>query len=194
MKKIKNIEQLTDNKWLNLYSAHYEKGNGDDFVYYFASRRKDDDLIINGSQKLDAVRILPYYKKDGKTYIVLIKEFRHALNQYIYSTPAGLIDIGESPEQAAVREVAEEIGATVVNLELAQKGAFSSAGLTDEKIMVFNAEVVLDKHQKLEDSEDITFFSIPFKDILSFVDSNNFGMQSALHLKMFYYKNANEME
>lgn len=193
MKKFLNTEKLTNNKWLNLYKANYQLSSNQNFIYYFASRRDEKNLTINGNEKLDAVRILPYYKKDNKIYIVVIKEFRHPLNKYIYSTPAGLIDDGETPEIAAVRELEEEIGASVVKMELAQKGSYTSAGLTDEKIVAFDAEIKLDKQQKLEDSEDITFVSILLDDIIDFVNNNEFGLQSALHLKMFYYKNINNM-
>ena len=188
MKKIKSVEKLTNNKWLNLYQVNYQLDDNKQLSYYFASRRKESDVALMCDDKIDAVRILPYYKKDGKIYVVLIKEFRYPINSYIYSTPAGLVDDGELPEEAAKREVSEEIGASVLNINLVQKGAYSSAGLTDEKIAVYEAEVVLDKSQNLGDGEDISFLCLPLENILDFVDNNNFGMQSALHLKMFYYK------
>jgi len=193
MKKFLNVEKITNNKWLNLYSANYKLPNGKNYVYYFASRRNDKNLTIKGSNYLDAVRVLPYYKQNNKTYVVVIKEFRHPLDKYIYSTPAGLIDEGETPKIAAIREVEEEIGASVLNLKLVQQGAYTSAGLTDEKIAIFEAEIKLDKQQKLEESEEITFLSIPVEEIINFVDNNEFCLQSALHLKMFYYKNINNI-
>ena len=193
MKKFLNVEKITNNKWLNLYSANYRLPSGKNYVYYFASRRNGKNLTIKGSNYLDAVRVLPYYKQNNKTYVVVIKEFRHPIDKYIYSTPAGLIDEGETSKISAIREVEEEIGASVLNLKLVQQGAYTSAGLTDEKNVIFEAEIKLDKQQKLEESEEITFLSIPVEEIINFVDNNEFCLQSALHLKMFYYKNINNI-
>ena len=51
--------------------------------------------------------------------IVLIRQYRYAINAWLWELPAGSVDEGETPEQAAVRECHEEIGqvpSTVVRL------------------------------------------------------------------------------
>ena len=40
--------------------------------------------------------------------VLLQKEFRMATNNWVYNFPAGLIDEGETPEEAAIRELKEE--------------------------------------------------------------------------------------
>ena len=40
--------------------------------------------------------------------ILVCKEFRYPLNDFCYEFPAGLIDEGETPEEAAIRELKEE--------------------------------------------------------------------------------------
>lgn len=189
MKKLVKIEKLTNNKWLNLFVAKYVTESGGNYNYFFASRRSLEDLSARKREKVDAVRILPYLKENGKTYVVLIKEFRHAINDYIYSTPAGLIDEGENSTQAAVRELGEEIGASVVKIQRVLNPGYSSAGLTDECIECFEAEVKLDKKQKLDASEDISYFKIEVEKLPEFIKKNKFGLQSALMLRCFYFEN-----
>lgn len=59
---------------------------------------------------------------------------------WILELPAGVIDEGESEEQAAKRELLEELGYKVDNLEKIYRGHLSPGVLT-EKITLFYAEV-----------------------------------------------------
>lgn len=192
MKHIKNINKVTDLRYLNLYQAIYDV-DGKEFVYNFASRRDVGKLVCEGFDKVDAVRILPFTIKDNEIYVVLIKEFRYPLNTYIYSTPAGLVDNGEDTINSAKREVEEEIGGKVLNIYKVQGMAYSSAGLTDETLECYEAEVELSGKQALEEFEDIDYELVKLDDLLSFIDSHKFGMQSALQLREFYYKKKLEM-
>ena len=189
MNKLLKIKKITNNKWLNLYDAEYHCDSGDTITYHFASRRKMKDISLNDNKKVDAVRILPYLIENNKKYVVLIKEFRYVINDYIYSTPAGLIDANETPETAAKREIEEEIGASVVSIKETLKSSYTSVGLTDETIACFEAQVKLNKTQHLDRNEEITYFKLPFDDLLEFIENNNLDFQSAVLLKSFYYQN-----
>lgn len=48
----------------------------------------------------------------ASTDIILVFQYRYAIGKRLLEIPAGKIEIGESPEQAALREMAEEIGYT----------------------------------------------------------------------------------
>ena len=131
---------------------------------------------------------MPFIKRNGKTFVVLIKEFRYAIGKYIYSTPAGLVDKGETSLTAAKRELKEEIGANVVFIERIQKASYSSAGLTDETLECFNAEVELTLPQSLEETEDIKLQLVELDKLPDFIKTHDFGLQSALQLRAFYYE------
>ena len=68
--------------------------------------------------------------------VILIRQYRYAVNQWLWELPAGSVDEGETPEQAARRECHEEIGQlpdTVVRL-----GAmFPTPGYCDEEMFFF---------------------------------------------------------
>lgn len=57
----------------------------------------------------DSVGILPI---DEHGDVHLIKEYYAAVNERLYSLPKGTVEAGETPQQAAVREMQEEIGLT----------------------------------------------------------------------------------
>jgi ADP-ribose pyrophosphatase len=68
--------------------------------------------------------------------VILIKQFRYPVNRFLWELPAGSVDPGELPEQAARRECHEEIGLvpqTVVRLT----ALFPTPGYCDEEMIFF---------------------------------------------------------
>ena len=52
-------------------------------------------------------------------HIVLIRQYRYALDRWIWELPAGSLEPGEDPAAAAARECEEEIGLVPTNVEFA---------------------------------------------------------------------------
>ncbi len=153
--KLKSIYKQTDNKYLNMYLAKYETENGEK-KYQFASRRNEEDLSAYLEQdKADAIKVLPYFKANNKINVVLIKEFRYPINKFIYGITAGIVEAGESEEETVKKELKEEIGAETISIKKTDNISYSSAGMTDETLSCFEAEVKLTGFQLLEKHEDI---------------------------------------
>jgi ADP-ribose pyrophosphatase len=72
--------------------------------------------------------------------MVITREYRVPLNDYEYGFPAGLIDAGESVEQATRRELWEETGLTVGRFIKMSPPIYSSAGMTDESVTMVYVE------------------------------------------------------
>ena len=70
--------------------------------------------------------------------VVLIRQFRHATDDFIYEVPAGRIDPGESAEQCAARELAEETGYQASRIDRLTT-IYTTPGFTDERIHLFMA-------------------------------------------------------
>ena len=83
-----------------------------------------------------AVCILPV---DGQGRVYLVRQYRHAVGQMILEAPAGLMEPGETPEQAAERELREETGAKGKLTFLGQY--LSSPGFCEEVVNLFLARV-----------------------------------------------------
>lgn len=82
-----------------------------------------------------SVAALPVHA-DGR--IVLIRQYRHAVDQLLWEIPAGRLDPGETPEQGAQREIEEEVGQCAGHLE--PIGLFyTTPGFCDEIMHLFRA-------------------------------------------------------
>lgn len=68
--------------------------------------------------------------------VMLVRQYRYAVNAFLWELPAGSVDEGETPDQAARRECHEEIGlvpATVVRLS----AMYPTPGYCDEEMVFF---------------------------------------------------------
>lgn len=78
---------------------------------------------------------------------------RPAINQTTWELPAGLIDEGETPLEAAKRELAEEVQLTG-DLELITQ-FYSSPGFTNEKLYLFAAKNLSEAYAEPDTDENI---------------------------------------
>lgn len=70
--------------------------------------------------------------------VLLIRQFRHAADRFIWEVPAGRLDPGESPKHCAERELEEEAGMRAGRLERLTT-ILTTPGFTDERIHLFAA-------------------------------------------------------
>ena len=116
----------------------------------FGQERKWD--MVSRTNSVNAVMIVPFY--EGK--LVVTREFRVAVGGWEYSFPAGLVEAGDSAEEAAHRELYEETGLEIRKILAVSPPVHNSPGLSDEAVTLVYAEVggtVSQEH--LEASEDI---------------------------------------
>lgn len=138
MIEIKASKKLTDEKWLNLFDVRYVAKNGNEKSWKIASRKQEPKCVTRRYDQPDAVIIVPFHK--AKDQLVITREYRVPLNDYEYGFPAGLVDAGESVEQAAQRELMEETGFSVSRIIKISPPIYSSAGMTDESVAMVYVE------------------------------------------------------
>jgi ADP-ribose pyrophosphatase len=74
----------------------------------------------------------------GPGSVILVRQYRFPVNQWLWELPAGSVEEGEEPEAAARRECHEEIG--LVPAALLRLGSFYPApGYGDEEMVFFKA-------------------------------------------------------
>ena len=86
-------------------------------------------------------------------HVILIRQYRYAVNKFLWEFPAGSVDEGETPEKAAVRECHEEIGqvpATVVRLA----AMYPTPGYCDEEMVFFRLSNLEEPTHDAEVDED----------------------------------------
>jgi ADP-ribose pyrophosphatase len=151
--EILKTERLTGGRWLNLFRRTY-RHRGHEGHWEFASRKSDPPQPATG---FDAVVIVPLLLGDGPPRLVVLKEYRIPVGDYIYAFPAGLVEKGEGVEEVARRELREETGLEVVEVRKVSPVLYSSAGMTDESsVLAFvTARATPNGKPALEKSEDI---------------------------------------
>jgi ADP-ribose pyrophosphatase len=97
-----------------------------------------------------AVAVIPI-TSDGK--IVMVRQFRKALERELVEIPAGKLEKGEKPELTARRELEEETGYECETLDHLIS-FYTSPGFADEIVHVYIAEGLTKKVNKLELDED----------------------------------------
>jgi ADP-ribose pyrophosphatase len=134
--EIIRTEKLTDERWVNLFARVY-RHNGTRGRWTFASRGNGS---LPTADHFDAVVIVPILLGKGRARprLVMLREYRAPVGDYIYAFPAGLGEKGETIEAVARRELKEETGLDLVEVKHVSPAVYSSAGMTDESaIMVF---------------------------------------------------------
>ena len=89
-------------------------------------------------------------------HVILLRQYRHAIGQWLWEAPAGSVDPGETPEQAASRECHEEIGLlpeTVVRLA----AMFPTPGYCTEETVFFRVSGLSQPAEAAEKDEDEHF-------------------------------------
>ncbi len=132
----KSIKKVFEGKYINRYDVVYETKDHKEKVYEMISREKDlkNQEELRGDKADSIVLILT--NEDGSKLLVN-KEFRLATGEWIYNFPAGLIDPGESPEEAARRELREETGLEICAIDDILGLSYSAIGFSNEKNLTF---------------------------------------------------------
>jgi len=102
--------------------------------------------------------------------LILIRQYRYAVNAHLWELPAGSVDEGETPDQAARRECHEEIGlvpATIVRLA----AMYPTPGYCDEEMVFFRLSGLetSGEQRHLDEDEDIEAKTFALRDVREMV-------------------------
>ena len=158
--KILHVDKQTENKFLNMYDMTALNREGGVFHYYFASRAEGKNMKwMTHENHPEGIMIYAVLKEDPSK-IVLVRQYRYPINDFIYEMPAGLADQDEDAKVTAMREFREETG---MDLEIYEGGEdflrnpfYTTIGLTDESVSVlYGYAKGLPSREFQETTEDI---------------------------------------
>jgi len=98
-----------------------------------------------------AAAILAVNEKDQ---VLLVRQYRKAIENYLYEVPAGILNIAEEPKDAALRELKEETGYVAGKIDLLYE-FYTSPGFSNEKVYLFKAEDLTFTATELDEDESI---------------------------------------
>ena len=132
--KITELNTLIQTKFLSMYEAVYENRVGNKKSWMISTRKSKETLegkfFEDKKDDDDAVVIAALHKPSNK--LVLVRQFRVPVNDFVYEMTAGLIDDGEDFKTSVKRELKEETGLDLKEIKADKGSLYLSPGMTDE--------------------------------------------------------------
>ncbi|WP_294156571.1 NUDIX hydrolase [uncultured Clostridium sp.] len=132
--KITELNTLIQTKFLSMYEAVYENRVGNKKSWMISTRKSKETLegkfFEDKKDDDDAVVIAALHKPSNK--LVLVRQFRVPVNDFVYEMTAGLIDDGEDFKTSVKRELKEETGLDLKEIKADKGRLYLSPGMTDE--------------------------------------------------------------
>jgi ADP-ribose pyrophosphatase len=148
-----------------VYQGPLFRVNHDKLIEPGGLESERDVIRHNGS-----VVILAMDKSKSKKdpWIVIERQYRHAANQFLWELPAGKMDAGEDPLEAAKRELAEETGYAARNWKPLVE-YWASPGFLGETMRVFLAEGLIAGEARPEEDEKIDFRLVKLSEVVKMI-------------------------
>jgi ADP-ribose pyrophosphatase len=151
---INSQSTLHQGRVFNLLNENYTLNNG---------VTSDMDFI----QHPGAAAMVPML---NQTEVILIKQYRHAIREFIWEIPAGTLGPRESPINCAKRELVEEIGYSADGWQ--QLGTITPLpGCSNERIHIFLASDLRPAEQHLDEDEMISVKALKFDKALKMIST-----------------------
>jgi ADP-ribose pyrophosphatase len=136
--KITGCKKLTDARWINLFDVSYTDKTGGERNWQVVSRNRQPKCVSGKFDVPDAGLMIPFHTTEQK--LVVLREYRVSLAGFQYEFPAGLMDDGETIQEASQRELMEETGLTLKRITGISPPLYNTAGLTDESVVLVHCE------------------------------------------------------
>lgn len=154
--KLLKIDKNEKSGFLKSYTFTYENKLGKEKKYEIVSHHEinsPDDI----GEKLSGISMVCI--RDGK--LLLLREFRMGVNQYVYNLCAGMVEAGESIEEAMSRELYEETGLRIKRVIDILPESFAAVGISDivNKIIFLEVEGEIEDHTSANEEIEAAFYS-----------------------------------
>jgi len=104
----------------------------------------------------------------GNGTVILIKQYRHALRDFIWEIPAGTLDPNETPIECAKRELIEETGFSANTWQ--KLGEITPVpGYSNERIHMFLASDLVPARQDLDKDEVLDVHEVPLDEAVQMI-------------------------
>lgn len=137
---------------INCYSDYMELPNG--------KQAKWDFIGHKGAAAMVAV--------DSEGKLLMVRQYRNALERYTLEIPAGGLDVGEDRKTCAIRELEEETGYRTVQAEHLID-IYTTVAFCDEKIGIYYTNQLLPSKQHLDEDEFVHVERYSLQELLDMI-------------------------
>ena len=149
------IRKVHEGKFITRYDVDYVTAEGNPKTYEIISRNRNIQSLEDLQNRQPNAVVMVLTDESGER-ILVNREYRMAMAQWIYNFPAGLIDPGESPEESARRELREETGLRIVRIDDVLDNSYSAVGFSNERNVCVFGIAEGEFRKSTSDAEEIT--------------------------------------
>ena len=128
-------------------------------------------VLFDRGNSVSGIVLIKDTDKAVEDKIVMVRQYRAGADRYLLDLPAGMVDEGEDPAVAVVREVMEETGFDFVTMQHLRHIVLSPGSYTEQAdIFLFTTSMDLKKGHgggRLEESEEIEIVYVPVSEAIS---------------------------
>lgn len=150
--------------WKTLSSEYINKH------IYFTARRdrceRQDGVIVDPYFVVELPTAATAFALTNENKVVLVKQFRHPINEVSLETPGGFVDEGEDFATAMKRELLEETGYEFTAVEYLGKFAANPGVLNNYTEMFFASGGTKIAKQQLDDNEEIEIVELTIEEVI----------------------------
>jgi ADP-ribose pyrophosphatase len=134
-----------------------------------ATEAEFEFLLVRG---LDWVNVISFISEKE---VVMVRQYRHGVEDFTLEFPGGCIEKGEEPQVAALRELSEETGYTTEsNLEYLGMVQANPAMYSMKNYFYIARNCKKTRKQNLDQGEDVEIIIKPYAELLSEVNKGKF--------------------
>ena len=173
--------RLYDTPIFNINNVHRRSRDG----------READFVELDSPQW---VNVVPYFVgSDGVPRFVMERQFRHGSDSITMEFPAGLVERGESPRDAGLRELLEETGLMAHTFKLIGTVCPNSAFMNNSANFFLAQDLELvasEDERRLDANESIDLVSIPVSQVLESLGTGEMDNGIMLMAGFFFLREA----
>ncbi len=122
---------------------------------------------------------------DENGNIILVRQHRHPVKDFVLEIPAGKLEIGEDPKECAIRELEEEIGYKSNDFSFMFK-TYIAVGYSSEVIYIYLAKDLVKTKQNLDEDEFLDIETYSLEQCLEMIENGAIVDSKTIASVLFY--------
>jgi len=167
--QVLSSESLIDNFWVKVRRDKVQLADGKVLDDFYVVDRRPFSIVFAITKHGDAV---------------LVRQYRHGAGRVMIELPAGYIDDGEMPEDAARRELTEETGYTCGHLKYIGEFFIGPSGMNHSAYGYLALDAERTTGQSLDSTEDVEILTMPIAKLSDAIVSGEINCAIAVAVAM----------